>query len=171
MATASRHEAYAVRNELAPFCDLCEVAGSFRRGALHAKDIEVVCVPRLEHYREFRDLVNGWKRIKGEAGGKYTRRTLAGGAELDLFVVNRATWPVQLVLRTGCADFSRALVTRASKMELPCIDGRLVGPSGALQLATEEDVFRALGVPYPKPEHRDEVLAARLARLPLTVPR
>jgi DNA polymerase/3'-5' exonuclease PolX len=163
----SLHQAAAYAEErLRPWCDHLEIAGSIRRGVQLPRDIEIVCVPTVIAYREFRRAVDEWRKIKGGSDGKYTRRRLPHGHELDLFICSPSTFPVNLMIRTGCADFSREMVTRAQKLGMRCEGARLYGVDGrALELKSEQDVFSVLRVPFVKPKDRTPEVAARLAKL------
>ena len=114
-------------DQLRPYCDKVEVAGSVRRGLPEVHDIEIVCKPRVTDYKNlFGEPVYGYllyewldqtspnyqwgKRLKG--GAKYREYTLPEGINLDLFiVVPPAHWGVIMTLRTGSADFSKWCVT------------------------------------------------------------
>ena len=63
-----------VKSELQPFCSFIEIAGSIRREALYPNDIEIVAVREIKKIRELNDKVNLWKKVKGDALGKYTQR-------------------------------------------------------------------------------------------------
>lgn len=80
-------------NTLKPHCDRIEIGGSIRRGFnQHVKDIEIICIPKLESedvglfagapsgpmkpVKGFIDAVNQFERIKGDPWGKYTKRSI-----------------------------------------------------------------------------------------------
>jgi DNA polymerase/3'-5' exonuclease PolX len=120
---------------LRPACLRLEIAGGVRRGKAEPHDIEIVAVPdptvlprpRLEfgkpppvwHRTMIEKIVaemadEGSAYIKGD-GPKYKKLWLSDGIQLDLFLVTPpATWGVQMVIRTGPADFSHWCVTRKS---------------------------------------------------------
>lgn len=121
-----------IRQALAPACERIEIAGSIRRRAASVGDIELVAIPehlpglfpgqpgpsllteRLEELVERRKLNpagrNGpaWKRFSTIA-----RRTCPP-VTVDVFIVTPATWGVQMLIRTGPADFGHRCVTRRS---------------------------------------------------------
>lgn len=145
--------AAAVRDELAPACELIEVAGSIRRHQRTIGDIEIVMIPklgalfpdagdrslagtqledtlrRLEHEGRFKGVLTG--------GDKHRRYELAraGDMQLDLYMTTLECWPVIFAIRTGSAQFSKALVTTRDKGGfLPhghqVREGRVYGPKG-----------------------------------------
>lgn len=130
-------------DELRPYTTRIEIAGSIRRGKLHPKDIELVCIPKIESVtiartelfagiqtKPVNTLMHycGAQIVKGERyalrldkngrpsrGERYARLTVDGAA-LDLFsVIEPASWGVIMAIRTGPAEFSRKLVTQRSK--------------------------------------------------------
>jgi len=113
------------RNALTPYCERICIAGSIRRQRPEVKDIELVCIPRmvpgglfgdeLEVDPGFCEVVNQWRKVKGEPTGKYTQRILPGGMMLDLFIANPDNWGWQLCLRTGSAGFNEHVMIPALK--------------------------------------------------------
>ncbi len=103
-----------------PHCILCNVAGSIRRQRQEVKDIELVCLPRYEHFKI--DMFNGEWRIppaykatidlvaasiiKGQVGGRYMQVQLKGGAMLDLFTPQLHDYYRIYAIRTGSADYA-----------------------------------------------------------------
>ena len=153
---------------LRPFCDRIAIAGSLRRGAHDVKDFEIVCIPRTRDMFEFNRAVNRWQAVKGQAGGKYTQRVV-DGVKLDLFMCTSATWPCNMLIRTGCADFSHSVARRALTMNRRFIEAQLWVTTGAakgeepiplnvLPLVEEADVFDALDLPWIDPSRRTGTL-------------
>jgi hypothetical protein len=115
---------------LRPASARIEVAGSIRRHRPEVGDIEAVVIPRrggglfadedgpslldgLLH-----DLVQAGRLRMGRLNGdrfKQFEIPACPGLTLDLFIVTPATWGVQLAIRTGAAEFSKALVTERSR--------------------------------------------------------
>jgi len=73
---------------------------------------------------------------------------------VDLFICTPENWGYIFMLRTGCAEFSRAVVTYAPKMGMRFEDGRLWRGKMPIETREEMDVFRLLGLPYVEPHHR-----------------
>lgn len=79
--------------------------------------------------------------------------------KLDLFLVTQETrWPV-FVIRTGSAEFSTALMTRAIHLGMRFKDGTLgretqTGFHPLTSLSDEESLFEALQIQYVAPRNR-----------------
>ncbi|OQA38465.1 MAG: hypothetical protein BWY51_00931 [Parcubacteria group bacterium ADurb.Bin316] len=52
--------------------------------------LELVCIP--SDLNKFSEIVNKWKKVKGEPIGKYTQRILPEGIKLDLFMANEKNY-------------------------------------------------------------------------------
>ena len=166
-----------------PYCDRIEIAGSIRRGKPDPHDIEIVALPKMEHvgYEDlfstkpntrnlFEEILTQWqtngvlhhrpdKNGRPAWGPRFKRATIHGVA-VDIFsVLPPAQWGVIFAIRTGPADFNRALVT--SKLEggfmpmgMQVKDGALLRNGQAVPTPEEEDYFGAIGVPCWPPAER-----------------
>jgi len=185
----ARMVALHVVQQLQPFCERVEIAGSIRRQSPEVKDIEIVCIPSWGEQQKPGSLLPGdnesvnllhqavantefirWIKpgvpqietwpIKPE--GKYWRGLIRRGmfaapadVKLDLFLARPENWGVIFTIRTGSADFSRALVTYARDRTDYRVDGgemKLQG--GAMPCPDERVVFDALGLVYLDPRAR-----------------
>lgn len=153
------------------------IAGSVRRGRPEVKDIEIVAVPlwderiaedslfeatekvnrlyeRIERTPIFGIL--GWVKTGTDEvvpwsikpDGKYWRGLLVDGMKLDLFLARPGNFGLILTLRTGSAEFSKALVTHAANIGMPCVDGYLTHGGAPIDTPEELDVFEALRLEY-----------------------
>jgi len=183
---------------LRPACTRIEIAGSIRRGKADVKDIEIVAIPDLTplppprpmfgqprpqwHKTALDKLVfelclEGWMR-PNMAGPKYKKLKIDlahfGMKDefvlLDLFLVTPpAEWGVQMVIRTGPADFSHWLVTRQSyggampslyrvqdgAVWLGAREEKNPDPSTKLSMPEEMDFFEFLGLGWIEPGERE----------------
>ncbi len=173
-------------DELQESCERIEIAGSIRRGKPDVKDIEIVAIPILKPPRpEFGKPIDKtalarklrWleydgmlKHIKG--GDKFKqfeiRRLVDFGIseplnpfKLDLFLVTPpAQWGVQMVIRTGPAEFSQWMVTQKSKGgALPNIAKVRGGAVHArknqvIPMDEEQDFFAYCSLAWIDPEKR-----------------
>ena len=102
-----------------------------------------------------------------KADGQYWRGILPlchrtrSGIKVDLFLSAPSTWGIDLVIRTGSAEFSKAVVTRAKRLGRPCIKGTLTQAGLPLPTPEEESVFELLGLAWVDPEHRTGFSALR----------
>lgn len=194
--------AKAVWEALKPVCRKVVIAGSLRRGAADVNDAEIVCLPHFDEEKTLFEetiasthasglaavldslLASGrlcWDETLRRRGEWYKRFRLpqAEGLPLDLFLTREENWGNILALRTGPAEFSKALVTPMRKggllpNELKEEDGllwrvqrmsrdtRLWKP---LECPTEEAFFRHLRLPCLPPAERTEMAICRLRRL------
>jgi len=142
-------------NFLSPFCLRISIAGSIRREKEEIKDIEIVCIP--DDLNGFSEMVNRWKKIKGEPTGKYTQRELPEGIKLDLFMSQEGNWGNILLIRTGNWQFSKYIVgTKAGQAGLVQKDGFLWRGNEKINCMEEKDVFDLLKIDYVEPKNRNE---------------
>ena len=95
--------------------------------------------------------------------GKYWRALVEGRVKLDLFLAAPENYGMIMAIRTGCAEFSQALMTFA-KLRTPyhVEGGYLRDREGApLETPEERDVFEALGVDFVEPHGRTGQHAVR----------
>lgn len=171
---------------LAPACERLEIAGSIRRRKeMDIHDVELVAIPRkariefgqapaLSQLHALTDELRGQGRmiprhnVKGHQlawGPKWRSATwtnpdgMSGATALDLFITTPEQWGVCFLLRTGDAEFNKALVTPRQKGGvLPkgfrIDENRLWKNDVALPTPEEGDVFDALGLPWITPAAR-----------------
>lgn len=154
----------------APHCERVEVAGSLRRRSDVVGDIEIIAVPSAGLYTYLDTLLEEGKirhraaKCWGEKMRSFVLSTVGSNPvdiQVDLFLQpDPDTWGVNMLLRTGCAEFSHRMVTKRSEGGW-CPDyytvknARVWDADGcALDTPEEKDVFRAWGMEVPKPEDR-----------------
>jgi DNA polymerase (family 10) len=161
-----------VLNELAPLCVKIEIAGSIRRRRPFCGDVDLVCIPK--DYEALRERVLKRCKIALKDDGKTpigdgeqmlvvnmpdaTQLDIwfAKAARQDLFRKFPSTWGSVLLCRTGnkqhnihLAQTARALGYHwQTTLGLTCAGNYIAGE-------TEEDIFRALGLPFIEPEKRE----------------
>ena len=159
-----------VKAKLAPHCEKCEIAGSIRREKENVKDIEVVCIPKLSRPGK---RSNGWcmevynlgqimkgTKTKSLNDAKYIQINLPQGIKLDLFVAEPGNWGMQFMIRTGCAEFSKSMLTQFNKRGFKSENAYPIdqATNEKLEFETEEEVFEFLGLEYVEPKDRVEFL-------------
>ncbi len=157
--------------EIAPHCQRVEIAGSLRRLSPLIGDIEIVAIPKL-HRDLFGEVtgkgseIDGWMDAKGivpTANGQKQKKFMWFGVQVDLYLQpDRRTWGVNLMIRTGNAEFSHWVVTPkrqggACPDELTFRDARLWCNGIALHTPEEVDVFNLLGLDWIAPENRNGI--------------
>lgn len=147
---------------LAPHCERIEVAGSVRRKRLTIGDIEIVCIPKPYDATPLfasglATVVNQWPKVKGELPCRYTQRLLPDGIPLDLFMVDRNGFGLQLAIRTGSAAWSHQVLAKAwVRAGFHSEGGLLRYASGAVvPTPTERALFDRIGLPWTPPEDRE----------------
>jgi len=161
--------------DLTPFCHKVSIAGSVRRRKEQVGDIELVAIPRYEPAGLFGDRAANrlWEHLhardayrftKGDnPDGRYYQLALPAQSDLqvDLFLAQPDNWGLTLLVRTGSAAFSTAMLARWKRAqgigrEQPgSVDGRLVTRDGrAVPTPDEETIFRLVGMRPLPPEHR-----------------
>ena len=149
-----------VVEQLKPYCERIEIAGSIRREKPNPKDIEIVAIPKPYGIGLFESgiatVVNKWGKIKGELPCKYTQRMLPEGIKLDLFFAQPENWGLIFAIRTGSADYShKILANKWSKLGYKSVNGMLTKDSQDVPIYEEIDLFNLLGIRYVKPKFRE----------------
>lgn len=170
--------------KLRPFCDRIEIAGSIRRQKAWVNDIEILSIPKSERrereelvqpadlwtaavYRKVVDVIRdpGYAKtieefaveiVKGRKlhEAKYTQALLEGGVKVDLFTARPETWGYQLVIRTGSAEYSQAILGRGNKLGYRGVDGEWTRFGKPVPVPEEKTVYELLGIPYLMPQMR-----------------
>ena len=142
-----------VKQELKPYCDRIEIAGSIRRKKPEVKDIEIVAISNNRFQLGL--VVDKWRKIKGNVGGKYLQRELPEGINLDLFFATEKNWGLIFAIRTGSAEFShKVLAIGWVKAGYKSIDGILTKNNVQIGVREEVDLFNLIGISYIFPERR-----------------
>lgn len=159
--------------DLSPYCEHIEIAGSIRREKPDVGDIELVAIPiMLPTYDMFRQQ-NGQHSLLDDrqllghfgkivkAGQKFVQLELWQGINLDLFIVTPpARWGVIYTIRTGPADFSHWLVTPRAKggalhTGYRVADGSVYSQRGQeLPFDDELDFLDWIGLGWIEPKNR-----------------
>ncbi len=126
---AAQKLATRIRDELAPFCEQIEIAGSIRRQRPEVNDIDIVCLPRGAQGKH--DVIERCLRRARctKTGEQYRVFTLDNGFQLDLWLAHAGSedllgkktpgnWATLLVCRTGSAEFNVKIARRAREVGL-----------------------------------------------------
>ncbi len=158
-----------VKAVLAPGCKRIEVAGSLRRRKPEIGDIELVAIPKMAPVMNFfgdtvaeRSLVDdilaaNYRVLRGN--NKYKKLDL-GVIECDLFLQpDPRTWGMNFMIRTGCAEFAKWMVTERRKggampSYMYSAEAMLFDGAHLIPTPEEEDVFREMGLKWIPPEER-----------------
>lgn len=117
--------------KLQPYCEgeMIKIAGSVRRGKQEPKDIEIVCVSKVQDVNDLFGVKIGQVKseqfvktvselgevIKGSHIGKMMQIKLPEEIMLDLFMPDRYDFYRQYAIRTGSADYSFKVIANGWK--------------------------------------------------------
>jgi DNA polymerase/3'-5' exonuclease PolX len=169
----ARAVADALLDYLTPVCHRIEIAGSLRRMRPMVGDIELVAIPQMDadlfgnptETSAIDTIFDGKPVTWHKRGRKYWQFGFDGTSghtyTVDLFLQpDSLTWPVNFLIRTGSAEFSRRMVTpkafgghKSDGYEVR--DARVWREGKALVLADEGDFFELWGMDFIAPRNRD----------------
>jgi len=146
-------------NELKPYCDRIEIAGSIRREKPNPNDIEIVAIPKPYQTGLFESgiakIVNCWTMIKSKLPCKYTQRLLPEGIKLDLFFARPENWGLIFAIRTGSAEFSHNVLAKGwCAKGFKSQNGILFKNGIPIYIREEIDLFHLLEIEYCEPKYR-----------------
>ena len=164
-------------SEISPFCLRSEIVGSLRRGRPNVHDIDLLAVPtilRLSNQEKIGSLLprnlldlkisricqDGWCSVEATPPGhrRLLRREDDDELTVDLYIATEETWWTKLLVMTGSRVHNIGLALRAKELGLVLRpDGNgLERPDGSLvPVESEEDIFRALRLPFRPPQWRE----------------
>lgn len=146
--------------QLKPYCSRIEIAGSIRRKKAEVGDIEIIAIPKPYEVGLFQsgiaNVINQWKKVKGDLPCKYTQRILPEGIKLDLFFATKENWGLIFAMRTGSKDYSHYVLANGwARNGFKSIDGYLFRDNERYEVREEKDLFRIAGINYVEPENRN----------------
>lgn len=156
-----------------PHTSRAEVAGSVRRGKETVHDLDfVVATPEPQQLMDF-FLSAPWVEEVLVHGETKSSIRLPNGVQCDLRVVSNAEFPFAVVYFTGSKEHNVAIRGRALRRGFSLNEYRLSPVEGNKEkppeINTEEDLYRALGLPFIDPEIREntgEIEAGEAGELP-----
>jgi len=169
-------EAYVRYLKEAESLDMVSVAGSLRRGKETVGDIDILVGD--DQPERVMDAFVGYREVADVLAKGPTKSSvrLKGGLQVDIRVVETKSWGAALNYFTGSKEHNVELRRIGVAMGLKLNEyGLFERDSGKMVAgATEEEVYKALGLRYIEPELREnsgEIAAAREDRLPRLVSR
>lgn len=159
-----------IADELRPFCDQIEIAGSIRRQRPNPADIDLVVLPKPGQDTALRDRVlantdlvsNGPKNlICCLRDDEQTQLDVffAHAGTQDLLTTQPTNWGSVLLCRTGSKQHNIELAQRAKRCgyKWETMRGIVNADGKVIASATERDIFEALGMAYIEPHLRETV--------------
>jgi DNA polymerase (family 10) len=89
--------------------------------------------------------------------GQKIMRVMIGNTQVDIYIADETTWATLLLIRTGSKDSNIRLCSLAKKKgwHLAASGDGLFNETGErIAGDTEESIFKALGLPFQRPEDR-----------------
>jgi DNA polymerase (family 10) len=162
-------EAIAAHARAAPGVGRVEVVGSFRRWKETVGDLDVLAESEagaavVAHFTEFPEIAQVLAR-----GSTKSSVRLRGGLQVDLRVVPRESYGAALVYFTGSKAHNIALRRMGQERGLKINEYGVFRGARRVAGRDEEEVYRAVGLPWIPPELREdrgEFDAARRGKLP-----
>lgn len=148
-----------VVEELKPYCDKIQVAGSIRRKKPFVRDIDLIAIP--SNQGQFYQKLQSLGKVK-LGGQKLIRVDLPEGISADVYIASPATWYTLLLIRTGSKEHNVKLCSRAKRMGMKLhADGSGLfalddfGAERRIAGDSEKSIFEAMGMGYIPPERRE----------------
>lgn len=143
-----------------------EVAGSYRRGSASVGDLDILIVAApdndvMRRFVDFRDVAEVLSQ-----GTKRASAVLRNGLQVDLRVVAPEAYGAALCYFTGAKAHNIALRKIAQARGLKLNEYGVFRGKERIAGATEEEVYRALGLQWIPPESREDRGEIEMARLP-----
>jgi len=181
---AAQKQALEIAKALGPHCERIEVAGSIRRGKPWVKDIDLVAIPKMTSKKSlfgtttelaetdfYGAVTDAFFTLSAE--GQRLIRGCVWMADkrisVDIYIATAESWATLLLIRTGSAEHNIYMCARAR-----ACGGKLHADGSGLEVAgqydavlhrtanvrvirakTEEEIFKALGIPTPAPRERE----------------
>ncbi len=153
-----------------------ELCGSLRRRRESAKDIDIL-ISAMDP-KPIMQMFVGLPEVMQVVGHGDTKSSIVaamtiGGEKVvlnaDLRVVNDEAFPFALMYFTGSKEHNIRLRARAIDRDLSLNEYALAGAKRKVKCSSEEDIFKALDLPYIPPELREdsgEIESAEMNKLP-----
>lgn len=145
-----------------------EIVGSWRRGKDTYKDCDILTVMDKNNWTELKKRLQNDPNFgpapghtHADFGDEVIRGGYKNGDRVDYLDINRVPnpdeWGAWLLFRTGSAQFNIAMRGWLKKFGCGLNERGIIGPDGKVVASkTEEDIFKAIGIPFIKPEDRED---------------
>lgn len=147
-------------------CDKIQVVGSMRRLRAVVKDVDFLVVTSDEEWRkigmELELMLSAKLTMKGDKIKRFLVPTDKGYVQADFYRATLDTWGIYELVRTGSANHNIYIAKLAirSGLRLQYSLGVVDSSKKIIASKTEEEVFKALGLPYIHPTQR-EIIGGR----------
>jgi len=168
-----------IRQALEVVAERIEIVGSIRRRLGWVHDIDLVLIPQGEWIQKAKGNLqpmpghNHWfdiPRLINDMAGRVIRKGPAiitaevQGIQVDVYCATEEPWGILMLIKTGPKEFNVELCKRAQRLGMHLNPQTGIWKDGkCIASRTEEEILKALGLPYIKPVDRDKATGA-LAR-------
>ena len=139
--------------QILPYCDRVEVAGSIRRKKSEVRDVDIVLIPKPLLWHRIIATLQRAMDAKLLKRGDSIAQLAMNAVNVDLYVANEQTWEALLLIRTGSAEHNIKLSQIALRKGMK-LTHRGLTKGGKVIASTEREIFWALDLPYVEPELR-----------------
>lgn len=134
-----------------------EIVGSYRRGKSDFKDIDILVETDSSEFKKIEDILQQDPEYKRTMAGPDIIRGTYHGYDFDVSRVEPGEWGSYLLYRTGSAEFNIKLRGWLKSKGMKLNEHGIYDKEGNLLAnKTEEDMFKAMGLPYISPEEREK---------------
>jgi DNA polymerase/3'-5' exonuclease PolX len=155
--------AFKILQVIEPCCENAQVTGSVRRRRQEVHDIDIVVIPKPFMWTRIPILMRSELEAKPGIGGPELIRMYVpfansqdGQVQVDFYAAKPETWGVILLIRTGSTEHNIRLCTHAKALGMMLSASRGVLEKGMVVASkTEEEIFKALILPYVAPGDRE----------------
>jgi DNA polymerase (family 10) len=145
--------AQEIVEQIRPYCERIEVAGSIRRKKSEVRDVDIVLIPKPSLWRRIIATLQGAMGAKILKRGDSIAQVTIRDVNVDLYVASEHSWGVLLLIRTGSAEHNIKLSQVALRKGMSLTHKGLI-KGGKVIASTEKEIFEALDLPYVEPELR-----------------
>ena len=139
--------------QISPYCERIEVAGSIRRKKSEVHDVDIVLIPKPLLWHRIIAALQRAMDAKILKRGDSIAQLLIRDVNVDLYVTSEQTWEALLLIRTGSAEHNIKLSQIALRKGMKLTHKGLT--KGGKVIASEKEIFEALDLPYVEPELRE----------------
>lgn len=160
--------AFKILQVIEPCCERVAVAGSVRRRRPEPLDIDIVLIPKPFMWNQIQTSMRAeLGAMQGIAGPQLIRMYAPFAnnqfsllserqVQVDFYAATEQTWGTILLIRTGSTDHNIRLCTHAKALGMMLSASRGVIEKGVVIASkTEEEIFKALILPYVAPGDRE----------------
>lgn len=146
-----------IKNQLTPYCERIEIAGSIRREKPIVHDIDMVLIEKPESALIIPSLLATIGTITLN-GSKIKRLHCdKDNIDIDIYFATPASWSTLVLIRTGSKENNIRLAIAAKRKgwQLKANGDGLFNQQGErIAGDSEQSIYQALGIPYQEPQER-----------------